>query len=200
MQNIFNDIDEKRRIMCTKAVSEIRASSYSVDTVGQAASKLLNEYSFDTVVPIVKMINDAGFKVFSQKLPEKIGGYIVIGDRFQDKLGSDKIIVVNENESTNRQRFSLAHEFGHFLLDIKAKDNPEYYDAFESDDNKNGIERCIDRFAAELLMPTELFKDNFTAVKSKINDGYEIIKALSEVFAVPFESVKRRIEEIGEQL
>lgn len=186
--------------MCKKAVLEIRATTYSIDTVGNAAAKLLSEYSFDIIVPIVKIIHDAGFKIFSQKMPANIGGYIVMGDRYQEKLGSDKIIVVNENESTNRQRFSLAHEFGHFLLDEQAKNNPEFYDAFESDDNKNETEKCIDRFAAELLMPTEIFKDEFESIKNQIGDGYEIIKALAEKFAVPFESVKRRIDEVGLRL
>ena len=195
-----NNIEKERKAMCKKAVLEIRANTYTINTVEQAATKLLNEYSFDTIVPIVKIITDAGFKIFSQSMPEKIGGYIIIGDRFQEKLGSDKIIVVNENESINRQRFSLAHEFGHFLLDANAKNNPEYYDAFESDTNKNDLERCIDRFAAELLMPTDLFKNKFSRVKKDISDGYEIIKALAELFAVPFEAVKRRIEEVGEQL
>ena len=198
MLKLFKSNMEKRMKMCKKIVEEIRTQSYNIDTVEQAAQKLLSEYKHSGFVPIVRIIVDAGFKIFYQDMPKEIGGYIIIGDKFQEKLGSDKIIVINEKEDYNRQRFSLAHEFGHFLLDDNAKQKPEYYNAFESDDNKSELEILINRFAAELLMPKEEFKKEYQKALQNTADVYEIYKSLSDPFRVPFVSVKRRIEEVGQ--
>ncbi len=187
----------ERRIMCKKAVAEIRNNQYTLDNVEDAAILLQNEYSFDGPFPIVKMIVDAGFKIYTQDLKRTIGGYIVISNDIEEKFGTDKIIVVNEKENTNRQRFSLAHEFGHYLLDPGAKKTAEFYDAFESDDNKTNLELVIDRFAAELLMPKKRFVDKYNEVKGQIVDSYEIFKALSDFFAVPPVSVEKRFAEVG---
>ena len=191
------DKDTEKKTMCRRAVAEIRQNQYDISSVRNAAELLQNEYDFDGPFPIVKMIVDAGFKIYTQDLKRTIGGYIVISNDIEEKFGTDKIIVVNEKENTNRQRFSLAHEFGHYLLDPGAKKTAEFYDAFESDDNKTDLELVIDRFAAELLMPEKRFISKYNEVKEQIVDPYDIFKALSDFFAVPPVSVEKRFSEVG---
>lgn len=70
------------------------------------------------------------------------------------------LIGVNSNEVAVRQRFTIAHELGHFLLHPKK-------DAFvDYRDNKNDIkrdpkERQANMFAAALLMPRNLLAKDF---------------------------------------
>lgn len=195
---------EKRKKMCKKIVSEIRNNNYNINNVRSAAELLLNEYkvknNVEIPIPIVKIINDAGFSIFRQDLPTDMGGYIVISDDVEEKFGNDKIIVVNENEKVSRQRFSLAHEFGHFLLDPNAKNVAEYYDAFERDDNKTDLEKMIDRFAAELLIPADNFKRRYVAVKDKYIDNYDLFKDLACYFDVPPIAIQKRFLEVGIEL
>lgn len=192
---------EKRKKMCKINVSEIRNKIYDINNVHNAAELLLNEYktknNIEIPVPIVKIINDAGFSIFKQDLPIDMGGYIVISDDVEEKFGNDKIIVVNENEKTSRQRFSLAHEFGHYLLDPDARNVAEYYDAFERDDNKTVLEKMIDRFAAELLIPADEFKKRYNAVKNDYSDTYDLFKELARYFDVPPIAIQKRFPEVG---
>ena len=194
---IFGKKDTERKTMCRRAVTEIRQNQYDLSSVRNAAALLQNEYDFDGPFPIVKMIVDAGFKIYTQDLKHSIGGYIIISNDIAEKFGTDKIIVVNENENKNRQRFSLAHEFGHYLLDPRARNSAEYYDAFESDDNKSEIEVIVDRFAAELLMPSDKFVKKYNELKEKNSDLYEVFKLLADYFAVPSVSVQKRFSEVG---
>lgn len=188
----------KRTNMCKEAVREIRSKEYNIDNVREAAELILKDYSDGSVTPIVKIINDAGFKIYLQELPQNIGGYIVLSDEIKDKFGTDKIIVLNNSNTAKRRRFTLAHEFGHFLIDPNARNVIEYYNAFEDDNNGDDNERIINRFAAELLMPKEAFIQKKAEIGKDDNDFYEIVRKLSEHFQVPTEAIKRRFDEVAE--
>lgn len=183
--------------MCKKAVMTIKNTDYNIDNVDKAANLILSDYKTKTSVPIVKILNDAGFRILLQELPQNTGGYIMISDNYSEKFGSDKIIVLNNSNSPNRRRFTLAHEFGHFLLDPKAKGVFEFYDAYETDDDDSPTEQLVNKFAAELLMPNKIFSKKYNELKKKKIDIYDIYIALAEFFEVPYKAVKRRVSELG---
>lgn len=83
------------------------------------------------------------------------------------------------------------------MLDPGARKTAEFYDAFETDDNKTDLELVIDRFAAELLMPEKQFVDKYNEIKEQIVDSYEIFKVMSDFFAAPPASVQKRFSEVG---
>ena len=143
--------------MCKKAVLKIKSNNYNTENVYEAANLILSDYKTKTSVPIVKILNEAGFRILLQELPQNINGYIMMNGNHFEKFGSDKIIVLNNSNSANRRRFTLAHEFGHFLLDPNAKNVVEFYDAYETDDDNSPTEQLVSKFAAELLMPSKLF-------------------------------------------
>jgi Zn-dependent peptidase ImmA (M78 family) len=100
-------------------------------------------------------ISRAPHKNFSGMLIRKDGG---------------ALIGVNSDEAEVRQRFTIAHELGHFFL------HPEQ-DAFvDYRDNKHGImrtarEKQANMFAAALLMPRKLLiKDFRTITKNGFSD------------------------------
>ena len=188
---------ERRRTMCKRAVMTIRNTVYNIDNVDKAAKLILFDYKTKTSVPIVKILNDAGFRILLQELPSNTGGYIMMSGNYSEKFGSDKIIVLNNSNPANRRRFTLAHEFGHFLLDPKAKDVFEFYDAYETDDDESPTEQLVNKFAAELLMPSKLFSKKYNEMKKKKMDIYDICIALTEFFEVPYKAVTTRIAELG---
>lgn len=94
------------------------------------------------------------------------------------------IITINQNQHPYRQRFSIAHELGHwhlhrkqgmFACDTSHGHSRSFFD-MESGKEK---ERQADRFAADLLMPSYMLKP---LVKGFSEINFSCIKNLSETF------------------
>ena len=90
------------------------------------------------------------------------------------------------------KRFIIAHELGHYILHCK---DEKIYAHRESAHGRSDEENDVDYFAACLLMPANSFKTAFE--KTKSISFIEKIKELQRIFDVPFESVVRRIDELG---
>lgn len=186
--------------MYKQAIDAIRKEKYNVDTVGKAATLLLSVKNAGIPVKIVEMCTAMGFAVYRQALPKEMCGYIVIDGELKDQFETDRIISVNENESNKRRRFTVAHELGHFLFDF-TPDTIQFYNAFERDHDMHDDEKEIlaSRFAAELLMPKDIFIREY---RREYNDRagsseqfYETIQELSDIFLVPPKAVERRVKE-----
>lgn len=68
----------------------------------------------------------------------------------------EKYIAINANHSKTRQRFTLAHELGHYLLGHAAGAFQDV--ASNSIKSNNPVEQEADEFAAELLVPSQVLK------------------------------------------
>lgn len=115
-------------------------------------------------VDVFKIARELGIEVNRVPLPENISGRIrrIDGDKFA--------IDVNRDHSTTRQRFTVAHEIGHYIYhrDLLGKGTGDTL-AFRAEGtdlpNPNITatqERQANIFAANLLMPTHLI----TALKA----------------------------------
>ncbi len=114
-------------------------------------------------------------------------------------------IIINKNHDEGRQRFSIAHSLGHFLLKhqfklkIEAK-NPFYqtlYRERDITDDDEYEERQANGFASELLMPEiEIIKD----IKGLKTIKVEFIDQLSMKYIVPPSIVGFRISCLGGKL
>lgn len=185
--------------MLINASNEIRLNVYNETNIENAANKISSCFDGEVQIPIVKIVDDLGFKVFFQELPMSLNGYLLINGDLCEKYGSDRIMVLNKNNSAKRRRFTLAHELGHFLLDDGAKGVCEYYKACEDDNDNSDCERLVGHFAAALLMPREEFKKRYNACIEE-NTGIlyiDIVKQLSDIFNVPYKAVERRFIELG---
>ena len=113
-----------------------------------------------------------------------------------------KRIVKNELEdfvSIN----TAAHEFGH-IFDVSDKVWEKMgYSGFPTEEDEENI---TNRFAAELLMPSEVFKQSFLesmkelGIKSgkvKVDDLVRVMVIQMNAFMVPYEAVRRRLVEVG---
>lgn len=185
--------------MCKRSVLEIRNRKFNINDVHEAAEMILSykEYNDESAIPIVKIVKDAGFSIYTQKLSKNIGGCIMLGDKCLDTFGNDKVIILNRLNSPVRMRFSLAHEFGHYLLDPNAKNVIEYYNASENDNDSSDIEKLVNRFAAELLMPKDKFLNTYNQIKKQFTNKYDMSSELSKIFGVPINSINKRFSELG---
>ena len=105
-------------------------------------------------VDVVKISNLLGFKVVPFPFPDTISATIRIEN-------SKKVIGINQKQSETRQRFSIAHELGHYL---SGHENFSHNSETFVDRDKKYLdphhreEEEADEFAAELLMPEFMLK------------------------------------------
>ena len=95
-------------------------------------------------------------------------------------------IVVAQDTSPRRRRFSIGHELGHFLINSHRPRNGEQFACSHADlrlENTRGADRArkmeaeANRFAARLLMPTARIRTN---LRSRQPDLVEVVRLAGE--------------------
>lgn len=128
---------------------EVKASSPI-----RAADELLQQASvIAPPVDVEQLARGCGALVATKDMSDGLSGLVF---RYEDGA----VIAVNSRHSANRQRFSIAHELGHYLL--------EHHERFHIDVGDSDVpgydwqvERAANEFAAELLMPHEFVRNRF---------------------------------------
>lgn len=138
-------------------------------------------------VDLEVLFEKAGIAFKREILPADIYGCLrrVDGDKFE--------ITVNTSNSSNRQRFTAAHELGHFvlhrhLLGNGVSDNTAYRSVAGSECYNSSItarhETEANMFAASVLMPTpivrQLWESGVTGV-SELASRFEVSTAAMEI-------------------
>lgn len=100
------------------------------------------------------------------------------------------VIRINQKHNKKRQRFTLAHELGHYIL--HKEKNAGFKDAvFFRNEILDSMEYSANEFASNLLMPE-------SSVKKYIDiEGIRNIGQLAEVFGVSAAAMKYRILSLG---
>lgn len=105
-------------------------------------------------------------------------------------LNGKWIMSINSNHHIKRQRFTIAHELGHYMLH-KSK-NTEFTDTtFFRGDNMDSIEYHANEFAARLLMPENILR------KLIDEDKIKNIGELASAFNVSSAAMKYRVISLG---
>jgi Zn-dependent peptidase ImmA (M78 family) len=132
-----------------------------------------------------------------------------MGDEDKDLAGflyvtpSVGLAFVNASDPVPRQRFSAAHELGHFVLHrdqmhgVSFADTPEEIKLTVKQSNRH--EREANRFAVELLMPTEVCKERANAFRKayKVWPRSPLSHHLAAELLVSGEAMKYRLEELA---
>lgn len=147
------------------------------------------------VFEIGQALNKTGFTIFRSELDENTSGIFACNEQFEELLGKDKkkIVLLNRNKSLENQRFTMAHELGHYIFDYKGND---YFSKHGSEKADTKEEKRASRFAAALLMKKDDFKDSFEALRIMGYDLKSIVESLAKEYCVPQTAAARRIEEL----
>lgn len=127
-----------------------------------------------------------GLKVSSRSLGDEFSGALV------KQAGQDAVIFFNGDEARNRQRFTVAHQLGHFMrCQEGALDSFGYVDFRRAPlfGELGDEERYANAFAAALLMPAE-------AIRGLRRCGLGETGMLM-CFAVPREALRYRRAALG---
>lgn len=145
-------------------------------------------------IDIVAFVREFGFVVTSLDLPETEDGFVVVDDEDNNLFGlnSNKVIGVNKNRTVEEQRFIVAHELGHFVLQGQDK---TLFAHRENKKGKNQEENDADYFAACILMYKDLFVEIYNFSERITSKLEEKISFLARYFKVPEQSVIRRFTE-----
>lgn len=132
---------------------------------------------------------EAGLRLFFlDHIPAQLSALLLWGDDIGACVG------VNRGHPAVRQRWSIAHEFAHFLRDREAGD---IYD--EIVPSRDPAEVFADTFTAALLLPesgvARQFQERRRASGGRFTPAD--VAALARYFEVSFEAASRRLEELG---
>lgn len=171
---------------------------YDVEKIEIIATEIREMFGLkETPTQIANILNKVGFKIYSLEMDETLSGRIGIANEFKEILGSKKILQINSKDNRGHQRFTMAYELGHYIFDYDGHNRyANAYSLAEDDVNSPGEIR-VNRFAAALLMPKNIFVDKYTARKTLGLDEVSICKSLAEEFEVSETAVSKRIVELG---
>ncbi|MBV8821375.1 MAG: ImmA/IrrE family metallo-endopeptidase [Ktedonobacteraceae bacterium] len=143
----------------------------------------------DGPIPLLRDIleQDVGLRIFYYALPPKFSAIYL----YDDQVGG--CIAVNSNHPEERRRWSLAHDYGHFLT-YRLKPTVFIENGYQ---RKPESEHLADDFANYFLMPTNGVTRRFNDIrrtKDKITAGDLCI--LAYYYGVSVEAMTRRLEDL----
>ena len=152
-------------------------------------------------VPIDELIRAQGVEIAKKRFDDETSGLIYVNPK-----SGHAVIGLNVSHSKTRQRFTLAHELGHFLLHKRSEgglhvDEHDFFVRFRdhhSSDGSDREEREANAFAAELLMPTIFLERD---VKS-LGEGLSLsddtaIRRLANSYGVSLQALSIRLGNLG---
>ncbi len=152
--------------------------------------EIIDQYRMSAPVDIEKLIGALGIQFEkSERLNPEISGEI---ERLK---GSNFVIRVNASHARTRQRFTAAHELGHYILHRLligngVDDNKAYRSEASGNFNNMNIEQQheseANQFAAVILMPSKLIKKETQKSKD--------VTELAKLFDVSSQAMEIRIK------
>lgn len=154
----------------------------SIEEAEEAANKFRTFIKISNIQPISDLINileNLGIIIIQVKNPN---------NRFDDFDGLSEIVnnipvivLLDGIKDGARQRFTIAHELGHLLLNINDKDVDE--------------EKLCNRFASALLMPREAVINEFGL--SRKNISFFELMAFKNEFKVSYTAIIYRLKDLN---
>ncbi|PIZ78887.1 MAG: hypothetical protein COY01_02925 [Candidatus Pacebacteria bacterium CG_4_10_14_0_2_um_filter_40_20] len=158
-----------------------------LEKIESTAENVLNQLKLSVVpVPVEEVASKLNIKI-GREPSDDFSGLLIRKD-------GKALIGVNSTESHVRQRFTIAHELGHFFLHPKQDSFVDYRDnnTDKKDIRRSPREKQANAFAAALLMPrSKLIKDVKVIFKQGIDES-DIAK-LAEKYEVSEEAMKYRL-------
>ena len=140
---------------------------------------LFKEYSIDDRINLNQIANDEGISTYYDDYEDTFDGMFVI----DSGIHHIHLNIARGNfKESGRGRFSLAHELGHYLIEdhhqdiLNGKLRP--HPSFQKNKQINSYEQEADSFAANILMPADIFYSRCEGQKFQ----WSLIERLSTIF------------------
>lgn len=157
---------------------------YSLDQGTLATIQALQD---GAPVRLSAIANALGVRVIATNLPSGISGEI----RPDPDNPVQFIIKVNRNDSARRQRFTVAHEVGHYLLHRDQIGDGITDDVLYRSGLSDRREAQANRMAADLLMPQQLVDEWLDRARTLKVDN--VVSFLADKFNVSEAAMKIRL-------
>lgn len=167
--------------------------AYQAGLAQKEARKVLKKLRIRTApIPVEAIAEMLGARISYMPFEGELAGMLI-------RSNDDTIIGINSLHHPNRQRFTIAHECGHLIL----HDGEEIHidRSFRVNRRDARSSKAIDRheieanqFAAELLMPFELMKNDLDLGFDAENETE--LKELAKKYQVSVQAITHRISGI----
>ena len=151
-----------------------------VEDAERAAMSLRSDWNLggSPIQNLTELLEEHGIKVFKLSLPESVDG---LSCRVRRVGGDDvPVVVCSTAKSLERQRFTIAHELGHMVLDIPSTVREE---------------KACHRFAGALLAPrSELIGE---VGRRRFNFGFTELMDIKKMFGISAAALVMRMRDLG---
>lgn len=169
--------------------------------LSETVDELLNEAGVQKApIPIKQIARMCGANVVGYEFGEEISGVLIVEE-------NKATIGFNTENSRVRQRFTIAHELGHFKQHVQLNNKDEFFVdkdfivKFRSDKNYTAKEVTQEReanaFAAAILMPKQFILDEMKDPKYKKLHETNLIEELAKVFEVSVPAMTYRLSDLN---
>jgi Zn-dependent peptidase ImmA (M78 family) len=160
------------------------------DRAVQEARKLLAAANYPFPINVEDVARSLGISVRQEALEEHVSGVLVIKE-------AGAVIGVNSAHHPHRQRFTIAHEIGHYQLHRKQAQlfvdaAPVFFRDGRSAQGVDEQEMEANAFAAELLMPEPEVRDRYQRQPVDIFDD-AAVRRLANHFGVSPQALAIRL-------
>jgi Zn-dependent peptidase ImmA (M78 family) len=146
-------------------------------------------------VDVLAIATRLGIQHRAGELGDDVSGLLMVKD-------GEAVIGYNRSHSRSRQRFTIAHEIGHYSLHYRAdelfidKGSLIMYRDGNATKGEDPHEREANAFAAELLMPELLVRSEIAARALRLSDERDI-EVLAHAFDVSVQAMTFRLLNLG---
>ncbi len=133
-------------------------------------------------IDLTWLVEWLGIELEYRPLPKSVSGLYL-------RTEQRSHILLNSNDTPERQRYSLAHELAHHLLAFI----DGWSSVFALDIKHSSREAACNRFAAELLMPEDILRRCAAKVKHGPHDKSAL---LANIFEVSATAMRIRLREL----
>lgn len=163
------------------------------DKISSKVDELLRQFNIrKPPVPVRQIAKKLGLLLAALPANDEISGAII-------RKNGRVVIAVNTSQHVNRQRFTIAHELAHHFLHEELAEHVDQnfrvaWRNSESSKAVNWQEIEANRFAAELLMPSDFLKRDLDALE-RIEK--RTVALLASRYGVSAEAMKFRLTNLG---
>lgn len=151
-------------------------------------------------VPIERIARELGITIKLDEVDDELSGFL-----FRDKDTGTTIIGANKSHPPNRLRFTIAHELGHFLLhegerihmDEKSVSYTVDFRDGRSGRGEDDKEKEANFFAAELLMPSTLLRQDLAGKRLDLFEDGDALEKLAKKYKVSLQALTFKLTNLG---